>query len=314
MQYRRLGTTGLEISAVGLGTNNFGGRMDYESTEIVLKQCLEDGINFIDTANTYGGRGKSEEFIGQALQGTRDRYVLATKVSGPMGDGPNNRGNSRKHIMEEVENSLRRLRTDYIDLYQIHFVDPNTPIEETLRTLDDLVRQGKVRYIGCSNFAGWEIVEALWISKHYGLAPFESIQPRYNMLDRRIEGDVFSVCQAYGLSMIPYSPLAGGFLTGKYRQGDAIPEGTRFAGNERLQQATLTEANFAQLEQLEQFAQERDHTMGELAISWLLGHNEVGSVISGATKPDQVTANGRATDWALSVEEMGELDTVLRGR
>lgn len=314
MKYQRLGNSGLEVSAVGLGTNNFGGRMDYASTEEVLKKCLDEGVNFIDTANIYGGRGKSEEFIGQALQGTRDKYLLATKFSGPMGDGPNEKGNSRKHVMAEVENSLRRLQTDYIDLYQVHFVDSETPIEETLRALDDLVRAGKVRYIGISNFAGWQVAEAVWTAIHNNLSKVISVQSQYSMLDRDVEREVLPACDAYNLSFIPYFPLASGFLTGKYRRGEAVPDGTRFAGNQRQQDRMLTDANFDMLEHLETFAQERDHTMGELAIAWLLGHSSVDSVIAGATKTYQVESNAKATDWDLTEEDMSAVDAILRDR
>ncbi|MQG20654.1 MAG: aldo/keto reductase [SAR202 cluster bacterium] len=314
MKYKRMGNSGLNVSAVGLGTNNFGMRMDYESTELVLKKCLDQGINFIDTANIYGGRGKSEEFIGQALVGTRDKYLLATKVSGPMGDGPNDRGNSRKHIMDEVENSLRRLQTDYIDLYQIHFTDPETPIDETIRVLDDLVHQGKVRYIGCSNFAGWQLTEALWTSIHEHLTSFISIQSQYSMLERDVEREVLPVCTAYDLSFIPYSPLAGGFLTGKYQRGADIPEGTRFAGNQRAQSRFLTDSNYDVLEGLEQFAQERDHTIGELAIAWLLNNSSIDSVISGATSEEQVVNNAKAAEWELTTDDMESLDEILNAK
>lgn len=308
MKYQRLGKSGLQISAIGLGTNNFGARMDYASTEEVLKKCLDEGINFIDTANVYGGRGKSEEFIGQALQGTRDKYLLATKFSGPMGDGPNDKGNSRNHIMTEVEHSLRRLQTDYIDLYQVHFVDPKTPIEETIRALDDLVHAGKVRYIGISNFAGWQAAEAVWTAIHNNLAPIVSVQSPYSLLER----DVLAVCDAYNLSFIPYFPLASGFLTGKYRRGEAVPVGTRFAGNQRQQERMLTDANFDMLEHLETFALERDHTIVELAIAWLLAHSSVDTVIAGATSPNQVESNAKATDWDLTEEEMSAVDALLR--
>ena len=311
MEYRQLGSSGLKVSTVGLGTNNFGGRIDAERSAAVLRQCIDEGINFIDTANIYG-RSVSEQHIGETVKGIRSQVLIATKVSGVMGDGPNDRGNSRYHIMEQVEASLRRLQTDYIDLYQIHFTDPSTPIEETLRALDDLVRQGKVRYIGCSNFAAWQVCEAYWTSKALNLNAFVSVQPEYSMLNRDVERDLVPFCEAYNVGVIPYFPLAGGFLTGKYQQGQPVPEGTRFAGNERAQQRTLTERNFAFLSRLESFAEERGHPIVELAIAWLLGKSIVSSVIAGATRPEQVTANAKAADWHLTPEEMDEVGRILR--
>ena len=311
MEYRQLGSSGLKVSTVGLGTNNFGGRIDAERSAAVLRQCIDEGINFIDTANIYG-RSVSEQHIGETVKGIRSQVLIATKVSGAMGDGPNDRGNSRYHIMEQVEASLRRLQTDYIDLYQIHFTDPSTPIEETLRALDDLVRQGKVRYIGCSNFAAWQVCEAYWTSKALNLNAFVSVQPEYSMLNRDVERELVPFCEAYNVGVIPYFPLAGGFLTGKYQQGQPVPEGTRFAGNERAQQRTLTERNFTFLSRLESFAEERGHPIVELAIAWLLGKSIVSSVIAGATRPEQVTANAKAADWHLTPEEMDEVGRILR--
>ncbi len=311
MEYRQLGSSGLKVSTVGLGTNNFGGRIDAERSAAVLRQCIDEGINFIDTANIYG-RSVSEQHIGETVKGIRSQALIATKVSGAMGDGPNDRGNSRYHIMEQVEASLRRLQTDYVDLYQIHFTDPSTPIEETLRALDDLVHQGKVRYIGCSNFAAWQVCEAYWTSKALNLNAFVSVQPEYSMLNRDVERELVPFCEAYNVGVIPYFPLAGGFLTGKYQQGQPVPEGTRFAGNERAQQRTLTERNFAFLSRLESFAEERGHPIVELAIAWLLGKSIVSSVIAGATRPEQVTANAKAADWHLTPEEMEEVGRILR--
>ena len=311
MEYRQLGSSGLKVSTVGLGTNNFGGRIDAERSAAVLRQCIDEGINFIDTANIYG-RSVSEQHIGETVKGVRSQVLIATKVSGGMGDGPNDKGNSRYHIMEQVEASLRRLQTDYIDLYQIHFTDPSTPIEETLRALDDLVRQGKVRYIGCSNFAAWQVCEAYWTSKALNLNAFVSVQPEYSMLNREVERELIPFCEAYNVGVIPYFPLAGGFLTGKYQQGQPVPEGTRFAGNERAQRRTLTEKNFAFLSRIESFAEERGHPIVELAIAWLLGKSIVSSVIAGATRPEQVTANAKAADWHLTPEEMEEVGRILR--
>lgn len=312
MEYRRLGRSGLEVSAVGLGTNSFGARMNLEQTERVIRQTLELGINLLDTSNSYGN-GLSEEYIGKSVKAIRSQVVLATKAAAPMGRGPNQGGASRRHIMEQVEASLKRLETDYVDLYQMHYPDPNTPIEETLRTLDDLVRQGKVRYIGCSNYAAWQVAEAVLTSQALRLESYISVQPEYSMLNREVEKELMPCCQALGLGILPYYPLASGFLTGKYRRGEAAPEGTRLALTPRRAQSTLTEANFAVLARLEAFAAERGRPMVELAIAWLLANPLVGSVIAGATRPEQVVANAKAADWHLTPEEVQEIDGILKG-
>ena len=311
MQYRRLGASGLHVSTVGLGTNNFGFRMDQESSIRVARHAVDEGINFIDTADSYGG-GLSEERIGMALKDNRHDVIIASKAGNPVGEGPNKRGASRHNIMNRVEASLRFLQTDYIDLYQVHRPDPNTPIEETMRALDDLVRQGKVRYIGCSNFAAWQVCEAIWTSRANNFAPFVTVQPEYNMLNRSVERELVPFCHEYNIGILPFYPLASGFLTGKYRQGEPVPEGTRLAGNQRAQGNTLTEKNFAMLARLENFAEERGHPMVELAIAWLLGNSAVSSVIAGATRTEQVTANVKAADWALTPEDMTEIDEILR--
>ena len=311
MEYRKLGSSGLQVSVVGLGTNNFGGRIDEAQSVTVVRQALDEGINFIDTANIYG-RGVSEERIGVALKGLREDVLIATKVSGAMGDGPNSKGNSRHHIMEQVDASLRRLQTDYIDLYQMHFPDSSTPIEETLRALDDLVHQGKVRYIGCSNFSAWQTCEAIWTSRSLNLSSFVSVQPEYSMLSRGVERELIPFCEEYNLGVLPYFPLASGFLTGKYRRGEPVPDGTRLASNARAQERTLTDANFAMLERLENFAEERGHPMVELAIAWLLGNSSVSSVIAGATKADQVIANAKASGWQLAESDMEEVADILK--
>ncbi|MDP2953621.1 MAG: aldo/keto reductase [Chloroflexota bacterium] len=311
MEYRQLGRSGLQVSAVGLGTNNFGTLIDAEQTAKVLHQALDVGINFIDTANVYTG-GRSEEFIGKVLKEHRHRVLLATKVGMVTGEGPNQGGASRKNIMEQVEVSLRRLQTDYIDLYQIHRSDPNTPIGETLRALDDLVHQGKVRYIGCSNFAAWQICEAIWTSRALNLAPFISVQPEYSLVTRDIEQDLVPFCRAYQIGIIPYAPLAKGILTGKYRPGEPLPEGTRLArGEARFRSRNVTEANFALVSKLERFAAEHGHSMGELAFAWLLANPLVGSVIAGASKPEQVVANSKAADWHLTPQEMTAINGLL---
>lgn len=315
VKYRKLGKSGLEVSVIGLGTNNFGGvliggRMNYNETEKVLKRSIEEGINFIDTANTYG-KGLAEEFLGKMLKGDRERVVLSTKVGNNRGDGPNQFGGSRKHIMQQVEISLRKLQTDYLDLYQIHYYDPFTPVEETLRVFDNLVTQGKVRYIGCSNYAAWQVAEAMGTARLLGTVPFVSVEPEYSMLKRGIERELLPCCRKYGLGIIPYFPLASGFLTGKYKRGKDVPRDTRFAVQTRRAETILTDRNFDVLEKLELFAKERGRTLTELAFAWLLAHPEVSTVIAGATSLEQVSANAKAGDWELSATEMAELDTIL---
>jgi aryl-alcohol dehydrogenase-like predicted oxidoreductase len=315
MEYRQLGRSGLQVSEIGLGTNNFGQQdrppfhIRAPGAEAIINQALDVGINFIDTANTYAA-GLSEEFIGRALKGKRHRAVIATKVSSRVGEGPNLAGNSRTHIIDEVDKSLRRLGTDYIDLYQIHWADPNTPIEETLRTLDDLVHQGKVRYFGCSNFQAWQVCEGVWTSKVLGITSFVSVQPKYNMLDRAVEAELLPFCEEYKVGILPYYPLANGFLTGKYRRGQPPPEGTRLAANAR---GLLTEDSFDVLERLEGFAADRGHTILELAFAWLLARPQVSSVIAGATNVEQVVANSGATQWRLTGDDMAEIDASLDG-
>ena len=311
MEYRQLGNSGLQVSEVGLGTNNFGHRDQFpfhiraqEAAEIV-NRALDVGINLIDTANYYG-EGLSEEFIGRALKGRREQAVIATKVSSRVAEGPNLAGNSRKHIVQEVEKSLRRLGTDYIDLYQIHFPDPNTPIEETLRAMDDLVHQGKVCYIGCSNFKAWQVCEAVWTSRSLGITSFVSVQARYNMLDRAIEDEILPFCDQYNVGILPYYPLANGFLTGKYRRDEPPAEGTRLAAGDR---GMLTEDKFDVLERLESFVAERGHSILELAFAWLLARPSVNSVIAGASRPEQVASNADA--WRLTGEDIAEIDALL---
>jgi len=272
MEYRRLGNTGLKVTEIGLGGNNFGWWADEQTSIKVIHHALDSGINFIDTADSYD-RGNSETFIGKAIKGRRSQVIIATKFYSVMGDGPNERGGSRYHIMEAVEASLKRLQTDYIDLYQMHFHDAETPIEETLRTLDDLVRAGKVRYIGCSNFNAWQLCEALWTSRLYNLNSFVTVQPQYSLLNRQIESELVPCCQAYGIGVIPYSPLAGGFLTGKYRKGKEQETDGRLAEPGPGATRFLNETNWEKLGKLETFASEHDHTVGELAFAWLLSNH-----------------------------------------
>ncbi|OGO51426.1 MAG: aldo/keto reductase [Chloroflexi bacterium RBG_16_68_14] len=312
MEHKSLGRSGLQVSVVGLGCNNFGRRCDREQTAAVVHKALELGVTFFDTADIYGPRGLSEEYLGAALQGHRREAIIATKFVGPMGEGSLWGGASRRYIFEAVGASLRRLGTDYIDLYQIHFPDIRTPVEETLRALDDLVRQGKVRYIGCSNFAGWQVVEAQWTARNQHLSPLVSAQNLYNLLDRRIERELVPACNAYGLSVLPYFPLASGFLSGKYRSGQALPEGTRLAEAGPMAERVLTEENFGTLAKLEAFAESRGRSVLDLAIGWLASQPYVACVIAGATKPEQVEQNVRAAEWKLTSDELAEVDAITR--
>ncbi len=312
MEYRTLGSSGLQVSVVGLGCNNFGWRLDEAGTRAVVETAIDQGITLLDTADMYGPKGLSEEFLGKAIQGRRLDVVLATKFAGPMGEGSLHRGASRRYIFEACEASLRRLGTDFIDLYQIHFPDTQTPLEETMRALDDLVRQGKVRYLGCSNFAGWQLVDAQWIAKSENRAGFVSAQNLYNLLDRRIERELVPACNAHGVGILPYFPLASGFLTGKYRRGQDAPTGTRLAAAGPMADRYLTEANFDALEALDSFASERGHTMLELAMGWLASQPLVSSVIAGATTPAQVQQNSQSGDWHLSQEDLAAVDQLLR--
>jgi aryl-alcohol dehydrogenase-like predicted oxidoreductase len=301
VEYRRLGCSGLLVSAVGLGTNNFGTRLDEAGTRRVLDQALELGITFVDTADSYG-RGASEALIGKLLGPRRKDVVLATKFSSPMGDSPYQRGTSRRWLIEALDASLRRLATDAIDLYQIHFPDPETPIEETLRALDDVVAAGKVRYVGYSNFAAWQIVEGQWTARSEHLVRPISTQNHYNLLRREVEAEVLPAARAHGLGVIPYFPLESGFLTGKYRPGKT-PQGARLEGSARAGEV-LRPANFERLERWEAFASSRGRSLLELAVGWLLSHPEVGSVIAGASSAEQVRANVEAGTWRLEAAEM----------
>ena len=312
MEYRTLGDSGLKISLAGLGCNNFGMRCDPEQSRAVVHRALDEGVTFFDTADIYGNRGGSEESLGKALGKRRREVVVATKFGMPMGAGPYDRGASRRYLMAAAEASLRRLDTDYLDLYQLHQPDPDTPQEETLAALDDLVRAGKVRYLGNSNFSGWQVADADWISRTRSFARYVSAQNQYNLLDRRIERDLLPACQKFGLGMLPYFPLASGFLTGKYRRGAEPPEGTRLAVMQPMAKQVMTEQNFATLERLEEFARGRGHTLVELATSWLACQPVVSSVISGATRPEQVTENVKACGWKLTDEERKQVDAITR--
>lgn len=311
MEYRRLGASGLRVSVIGLGGNTFGRYADERQTAGIISAALDAGINFIDTADVYN-HGVSEEYIGKALQGRREGAIVATKVGMRWGEGPNESGSSRAHIMENVHASLRRLGMETIDLLQIHAFDPETPLEETLSALNDLVRQGKVRYIGCSNYDAWRLTQALWISDRRGWAAFVSVQPEYNLLNREVERELVPACEEFGVGVIPYYPLAAGVLTGKYKPGEPAPEHTRGHNNprfaERLQRQTL-EAT----QRLDGWARERGHSVGELALAWLAAQPAVSTVIAGTRSPEQVTANARAAEWKLTSEDMTAIDGMLEG-
>jgi len=321
VDYRNLGRSGLKVSSVGLGTHYFGWLHDEEASVPVIDRALDLGINFIDTADVYD-MGRSEEFVGRAIKGRRGDVVLATKFGWPMGGGPsgapvdarpNARGGSRHNVIRAAEASLMRLGTDYIDLYQIHFPDPSTPIEETLRALDDLVRAGKVRYIGCSNFAAWQVSEAMWTSRANNLHAFATSQPLYNLLQREIEQEHVPACEAHGLGIIPWGPLAGGFLTGKYRREQPFPEDSLLATRPMAYERITTQGNWTKLELFQAFASARGHTVGELAIAWLLAQPRVCSVIAGASRAEQLDEHVAAAQWKLDAEELAEIDRICAG-
>jgi aryl-alcohol dehydrogenase-like predicted oxidoreductase len=309
MEFRRLGSSGLKVSEVGLGCNNFGMRIDQEATSAVVAAALDAGITLFDTADVYGGT-KSEVMLGEALKGKRHEVVIATKFAMQVGPRPDQAGGSRRHIVNAVEASLKRMQTDYIDLYQMHRPDADTPIEETLAALDDLVRSGKVRYLGNSNFTGWQIAEADWVAKTEHLHRFVSAQNNYSLLERRVEHEVLPACDHFGLGFLPFFPLASGLLTGKYQRGEAAPEGTRLAGPRG--EAALTDENFNRLERLAAYADAHGRTMLDLAFAWLLGHPPVTSVIAGATRPEQVRANAAAASWKMSLTEVAEVMELAR--
>jgi aryl-alcohol dehydrogenase-like predicted oxidoreductase len=306
MKLRNLGKSGLRVSLVGLGCNNFGGRMDLEGSKAVIHKALDAGITLFDTADVYGNRGGSETAMGQILGDRRKDIVLATKFGMVMDDGEK-KGASRRYIMAAVEASLKRLKTDWIDLYQQHRHDPLTPIEETLRALDDLVRQGKIRYIGNSNFTAAETVEAQLTARHAGVGAFASCQDEYSLLKRDLDSERLGVMERYGLGLLPYFPLASGLLTGKHKRG-AAAAGTRLSTPAFAN--FMNDRNFDIVEKLEAFVTARGRTMLELAFSWLAARPTVASIIAGATRPEQIEANVKATDWALTPEDLAEIDKI----
>jgi aryl-alcohol dehydrogenase-like predicted oxidoreductase len=306
MEYRRLGTSGLRISAVGLGCNPFGNEVDPPTAEAIVNQAIDLGVTYFDTADSYF-EGRSEDYLGRALKGKRDKVIVATKVGNRTGPGPNDNGASRKHVFDSCEASLRRLQTDYIDVYQIHTPDRSTPMEETMQALHDLVRSGKVRYIGCSNYYEWEIAEAQWFARTNNLTPFVSCQDFYNMLYRDIEKRMTSLCQKYGLGMIPYFPLAGGLLGGSYKRGVAPEPGSRGAIRPTFR-TWDTPRNWTAQEGLAAFAKKRGWALAQMAIAWLLSRPMMATVIAGADKAEHIAANVKALEVKFTAEDFAEID------
>jgi aryl-alcohol dehydrogenase-like predicted oxidoreductase len=310
MQKRKLGAAGPEVSLVGLGTNNFGGRIDLAASRRVVDKAIDLGITLIDTADIYGNKGGSEEALGQILDARRKNIVLATKFCLPMDSAGKLRGASRRYILQAVEASLRRLKTDWIDLYQLHRPDSQTPIDETLRALDDLVKAGKIRFIGCSNLSAAQLEEAQSAAARHHIASFICCQDEYSLLERGLEKDLAPVIRKYGLSLLPYFPLASGLLSGKYKQGVPLPAGSRLANDPPRGGGVLNERNWRIVEALTAFAAARGHTLLEMAMSWLASRPFVPSIIAGATKAEQVEQNVAAVNWSLSAADLAEIDRI----
>ena len=313
METRALGPSNLHVSLIGLGCNNFGGRLDLEATRKVVDKALELGVTHIDTADVYGGGGKSEAFLGDCLKGRRDDVVLATKVGKPMADHSSDKRGSRDYVASAIEACLKRLRTDRIDLLYVHEPDPGTPVEETLRALDEAVKAGKVRHLAASNYTAGEVTDAVDTARRIGVTGFVATQDEYSLLARGIEDALLPVLEAHRLGLVPYFPLASGALTGKYRRGQPMPEGARLTGNERSAGRFFSPANQEKVEALTAFAEERGRTLLELALNWMAGRPQVASIITGATKPEQIEANVKALGWRLSAEEVDEVDRITGG-
>ena len=312
MRYRHLGNSGLEVSETGLGANSFGepGRRDYGESKAIIHAAIDHGINFIDTSNVYA-QGVSEEYIGRALEGRRHEMLIGTKFGSKREHGPNLFGGGRKFVMDAVEDSLRRLRTDYIDLYMIHRPDPRVPLEETLRAMDDIVRQGKALYIGICNCEAWRMVDAAWTSKTAGLTKIISSQFEYSMLNRGSEAEMLPACRQHGVGVMPYLPLAAGFLTGKVDVTGNAPDGTRLALEAGQSERWITESNLRAISVLQHWATARDKSLVDLAFAWLLADPIVGTVIAGASSPEQIAQNARASEWQLSQDERTEVTAIL---
>ncbi|HEU0163757.1 MAG TPA: aldo/keto reductase [Thermomicrobiales bacterium] len=309
MEQRRLGTSGLVVSTIGLGGNTFGATVDGDEAVKTIQHAIEQGITFIDSADVYS-QGRSEELVGQAVQGIRSSVVIATKMGNQMNSGPHAVGLSRRWVHQAVEDSLRRLNTDYIDLFYAHRPDPHTPLEETLRAFDDLVRSGKVRYIGCSNYPAWEVAYGVGISKELHLDRWVAAQNRWNLIDGLDSPELEQAADFLGVGIIPFTPLASGILTGKYKAGEEPQAGTRFADLAGLR-GRLTAEKVEKAARVQKWAEERGHTAAEAAIAWLLAHPVVSSVIAGARNPEQLTANIAAGEWTLTPEERDELSALV---
>lgn len=320
MEYRNLGNTGVRVSTVSLGTGGqWGGRVDRQAAREIVAAALDAGINYIDTADVYGTwyeerRSLAEEYLGSAIQGIRHRIVLGTKGCQATGDGPNDWGASRYHLMNALEASLRRLRTDHVDLYQIHLFDANTPMEETMRALEDMVRSGKVRYIGASQYQAWQICRCNDLAERFGWARFVTTQAHYNLLERQAEQELIPFCRATGVGLLPYFALANGLLAGRYPENAPPPEDSRAAVFERTRRYLAqyaTPHNYAIIRRLTEFARERGHTLADLAIAWLLTEPVIPTVITGASRPEQIVENARAASWHLDDEEKAEIRAIL---
>ena len=310
MKQRTLGASGLRVSLTGLGCNNFGLRIDADASRAVIHKALDLGITLFDTADVYGHRGASETMLGQFLGARRKDIVLASKFGNAMDEAGTLKGASRRYIMSAVEASLARLKTGWIDVYQLHQPDPSTPLEETLRALDDLIRQGKIRYTGVSTIAAWQLVDMQWTARYHGLNRLVSCETEYNLLARGAERELVPAMRAHGIGMLPYYPLASGFLTGKYKRGAPLPRGARLAEGKRYADQYINDANFTVLEGLEAFCRQRGRSMLELAFSWLAAQPAVASVIAGATRPEQLEANVKAADWELTTDELAAVDRI----
>jgi len=319
MKIKRLGQTGLKVSEICLGTMTFGNQCDEPTSRAIMDKAFEHGVTFFDTADVYplGGemevKGRTEEYVGNWLKGRREQIVLATKFAGEMGTNPNDHGGSRKHILRAIEASLRRLQTDYIDLYQMHFPDFETPLDETLRALDDLVHSGKVRYIGCSNYPAWWLTKALWISDKQGLARFDSVQPRYNLLFRHIEVELLPLVMDQGLGVISYNPLAGGMLTGRYQAGQSVEKGTRFGlqnAGQLYRDRYWQDAQMQAVDQLKQLCEAHKVSITQVALAWVLAQPAITSAIVGASKPEQLDQSLPAIDLKLDEQIRSACDDI----
>jgi aryl-alcohol dehydrogenase-like predicted oxidoreductase len=321
LEIRNLGKSGLRLSVVGLGCNNFGGRIDEAASRKVIDKAFDLGITHFDTADVYGhysgsgavdfsGKGGSERILGKYLGDRRKDIVLATKFSQPMDPEERKAGASRRHAIEAVEESLTRLGTDWIDLYYVHFFDPRTPLEETLRALDDLIRAGKVRYVAMSNFPAWRAVEAVWTARLHNLNGFIACQSELSLLARDHQKELIPALAAHGLGFVPYYPLAGGALTGKYRKGAPLPDGGRLSRGKRYSDRFFSDKRAEIVEGLVAFAEVRGHSLLELAMSWLAAQPQIGSIIAGATRPEQLEENAKAAGWKLTAEELEEIDKI----